>query len=140
GLRAGPVTYWSLFEIQPFANTLYRVRMSGVQVKEYLEKIVARDELREHVSGVTIGYNPELPTGQRIVSLRLPAGRTLSEAAMYNVVVSNFMATGGVNMAPPKGARLTPLDIVDLDALIDYIRTLPSPLVAPAESRIMIMQ
>ncbi|MBA3341660.1 MAG: 5'-nucleotidase C-terminal domain-containing protein [Gemmatimonadaceae bacterium] len=140
GLRAGPVTYGSLFEVQPFANTLYRARMSGAQVKEYLERVVARDELREHVSGVTIEYNPELPKGQRIVSLRLPAGRTLSDAAMYNVIVNNFMATGGVNMRPPAGARLIPLGIVDLDALVDYMRTLRSPVTAPSEARIVITQ
>ncbi|HVF40275.1 MAG TPA: 5'-nucleotidase C-terminal domain-containing protein [Gemmatimonadaceae bacterium] len=140
GIRAGPLTYGALFEVQPFANTLYRVRMTGAQVKEYLEKVVARDELREHVSGVVISYNPQLPKGQRITSLRLPDGRTLSDAAMYNVIVSNFLATGGVNMGPPEGARLTPLDIVDLDALVDYISSLPSPLAVPSEARIMIMQ
>ncbi len=139
-LRAGEITYGTLFEIQPFANTLYRIRMTGAQLRQYLEKLVGMDELLVHVSGVTIGYNPDLPRGQRIGSLRLAAGRTLNESSYYNVVTNNFMATGGSNMGPPSGSRLTLLNITDLDALIGYLKTLRSPIVAPTENRIFIAQ
>ena len=139
-LRAGEITYGTLFEIQPFANTLYRIRMTGAQLREYLEKLVDMDELGVHVSGITIGYNPDLAKGQRITSLRLPAGRTLNDNAFYNVVTNNFMATGGSNMGPPAGSRLTPLNVVDLDALINYIKTLRSPITPPTENRIFIAQ
>ena len=98
------------------------------------------DELQVHVSGITIGYNPDLPRGQRITALRLPAGRTLNDNAFYNVVTNNFMATGGSNMGPPAGSRSTPLNIVDLDALVDYLKTLRSPIAVPTENRIFIAQ
>jgi 2',3'-cyclic-nucleotide 2'-phosphodiesterase (5'-nucleotidase family) len=140
GLRAGTATYGSLFEVQPFGNILYSLKMTGSQLKEYLERLVNRDELRAHVSGVTIGYNPELPRGQRIVSLRFPAGRTLAEGAVYNVIVNDFIATGGDNLGPPAGTRVTPLNISDLDALVGYLRRLPSPVRAPADARIFITQ
>ncbi len=139
-LPAGEITYGKLFEIQPFANTLYRIRMSGQQVREYLEKLVAMDELGVHVSGVTVGYNPDLPLGKRITSLRLAAGRTLNENAFYNVVTNNFMATGGSNMGPPEGSKLKPLGITDLDALIGYLKTLRMPITPPSENRIFIAQ
>lgn len=139
-LRAGTATYGSLFEVQPFGNVLYSLKMTGSQLKEYLERLVNRDELRAHVSGVTIGYNPELPRGQRIVSLRLPAGRTLAEGAVYNVIVNDLLATGDDNLGPPAGARVTPLNITDLDALVGYLKKLPSPVRAPAEARIFITQ
>jgi len=139
-LRAGTATYGSLFEIQPFGNTLYRLRMTGAQLRDYLERVVARDELRDHVSGITIGYNPELPAGKRIVSITFPAGRTLADGASYDVIVNDFMATGGEGMGPPEGARSTPLGIADLDALVSYLKSLPSPIRAPAEARIFIAQ
>jgi len=139
-LRPGEITYGTLYEIQPFANTMYSLRMTGAQLREYLEKLLAGDEIPVHVSGITVGYNPDKPKGQRIVSLRLPAGRTLVDDAIYNVIANNFMATGGSNMGPPEGTRITPLDIVDLDALIDYIKTQRSPLTPPTESRIFIAQ
>jgi len=139
-LPAGEITYGKLFEIQPFANTLYRMRMTGAQVREYFEKLIDMDELQVHVSGIAIGYNPDLPKGQRITSIRLPAGRTLNENAFYNVIANNFMATGGSNMGPPDGTRITPLSIVDLDALINYVKTLRSPITPPADNRIFIAQ
>lgn len=139
-LRAGELTYGNLFEVEPFANTFYRLRMTGAQLREYLEKLLGGDEVPVHVSGITIGYDPEKPKGERITSLRLPAGRTLVDDAFYNVIVNNFMATGGSNLGPPEGTRSTPLDIVDLDALIAYVKTLRSPINAPSESRIFISQ
>jgi 5''-nucleotidase, C-terminal domain. len=114
--------------------------MTGSELRDYLERVVARDELRDHVSGVTIGYNPELPKGRRIVSLSLPAGRTLSDAAIYNVIINDFMATGGDNWGPPSDARVRPLNIVDLDALVAYMTKLPSPVKPPEEARIFITQ
>jgi 2',3'-cyclic-nucleotide 2'-phosphodiesterase (5'-nucleotidase family) len=140
GVRAGEITYGELYEVQPFANTLYRVRMTGAQVREYFEKLLGGDEVLIHISGATIGYDPSRPRGSRIVSLRLSAGRTLSDDASYNVIMNNFMATGGSNMGPPRGSRSTPLDIVDLDALVDYMRTLPSPIRPPTQPRIFIRE
>jgi 2',3'-cyclic-nucleotide 2'-phosphodiesterase (5'-nucleotidase family) len=139
-LRAGTASYGSLFEVQPFGNVLYSVKMTGSQLKQYLERLVSRDELRAHVSGVTIGYNPELPRGERIISLTFPAGRTLAEGAVYNVIVNDFLVTGGDNLSPPSGARLTPLNVSDLEALVGYLKRLPPPVRAPAEARIFITQ
>jgi hypothetical protein len=51
--------------------------------------------------------------------------------------MNDFLVTGGEGYNA--GARATgarPLNIVDLDALIDYLRTLPAPIAAPAELRI----
>jgi 2',3'-cyclic-nucleotide 2'-phosphodiesterase (5'-nucleotidase family) len=114
--------------------------MTGAQVREYLERVVAGESLRDHVSGVTIGYNPELPAGQRIVSLRQPAGRTLSDGAMYTVIVNEFMASGGEGRGPPEGATSEALDMLDLDALISYLRRQPTPVKVPSENRIFITQ
>ncbi len=140
GLRAGMLTYGALYELQPFGNTLYRVSMTGAQLREYLERLVGRDELRDHVSGVTIGYNPALPRGQRIVSLTLSSGRPLVPSASYDVVMNDFMVTGGEERAPPEGARKTPLGLTDLDALVSYLKTLPQPITAPKEKRLFVTQ
>ena len=140
GMRAGEVNYGNLFEIQPFANTLYRVRMTGAQVRSYFDRILGGGEVPVHVSGLTIGLDPSKPAGSRIVSLRLSDGRTLADEAEYNVVMNNFIATGGSDLGPPEGTTSTPLGIIDLDATVDYIRTLKSPLVAPTETRIVISQ
>jgi 5'-nucleotidase len=64
-------------------------------------------------------------------------GRKLSDSTTYTVAMNNFIAEGGSNLGPPTTAPQTPLGIVDIDALVDYIKTLPSPLAAPREVRII---
>ena len=67
-LRAGPVAYGALFEVQPFANMLVRVTVRGADLRAYLESFVARGAPRVHVSGVTARYDLARPPGARIVS------------------------------------------------------------------------
>jgi 5'-nucleotidase len=64
-------------------------------------------------------------------------GAPLSETRTYNVVMNDFLATGGEGYnAGGRATSMRPLNIVDLDALIDYLRTLPTPITAPTEVRI----
>ncbi|MEO5588983.1 MAG: 5'-nucleotidase C-terminal domain-containing protein, partial [Gemmatimonadaceae bacterium] len=139
-LPAGTITYGRLFVIQPFDNTLYRVSMTGAQVRQYVEKLVGGDGIGVHVSGITVGYDPTKPKGQRVVSLRLPAGRTLSDDAIYSVVMNNFIATGGSNLGPPDGSHIVRTGVSDLDALIRYLGRQRSPITVPTENRIFITQ
>jgi 5'-nucleotidase len=136
-LRAGDATYGSLFEIQPFGNTLYSLTMSGAQLRGLLETMLGKSPINDHVSGLTIRYDPSKPKGSRIVSATMSDGTPLSDARNYNVIVNDFLATGGegYNMGGRASAS-RPLNIVDLDALIDYLRQLPAPIAAPAELRI----
>jgi hypothetical protein len=53
------------------------------------------------------------------------------------VILNDFLATGGEGYnAAGRATASRPLNIVDLDALIDYLRSLPEPISAPAEVRI----
>jgi hypothetical protein len=48
-----------------------------------------------------------------------------------------LLATGGEGYnAARRATSSRSLDIIDLDALIDYLATLPTPIVAPTEVRI----
>jgi 2',3'-cyclic-nucleotide 2'-phosphodiesterase (5'-nucleotidase family) len=136
-LRAGDATYGSLFEIQPFGNTLYSLTMTGAQLRGLLEEMLGKTSVNDHVSGLTIRYDPSRPKGSRIVSVTMADGAPLSDASTYNVIVNDFLATGGEGYnAGGRATASRPLNIVDLDALIDYLRTLPAPIAAPAEIRI----
>jgi 2',3'-cyclic-nucleotide 2'-phosphodiesterase (5'-nucleotidase family) len=135
-LRAGDATYGSLFEIQPFGNTLYSLTMTGAQLRGLLEAMLSKSPVDDHVSGLTIKYDPSKPKGSRIVSVTMADGTPLSDARTYNVIVNDFLATGGEGYdAGGRAASSKPLNIVDLDALIDYLRTLPTPITAPTEIR-----
>ena len=136
-LRAGDATYGSLFEVQPFGNTLYSLTMTGSQLRGLLEAMLARNSVDDHVSGLTIKYDPSRPKGSRIVSVAMAGGTPLSDTKTYSVIVNDFLATGGEGYnAGGRATASTPLNIVDLDALIDYLKSLPSPITAPTELRI----
>jgi 2',3'-cyclic-nucleotide 2'-phosphodiesterase (5'-nucleotidase family) len=136
-LRAGAATYGSLFEIQPFGNTLYSLTMTGAQLRGLLEEMLSKSPVDDHVSGLTIRYDPSRPEGSRIVSATLADGTPLSDTRDYNVIMNDFLATGGEGYnAGGLASASRPLNIVDLDALIDYLRTLPAPIRAPTEIRI----
>jgi 2',3'-cyclic-nucleotide 2'-phosphodiesterase (5'-nucleotidase family) len=136
-LRAGPATYGALFEIQPFANVLYRITVTGSALEDYLEKLVARRP-NVHVSGVVITYDSTAAAGRRIVSARLSNGATIRPDAQYALVLNDFLATGGDGLGLAAGAVHSEiLPIVDLDAFVDYLRSLPQPVRAPTEHRLI---
>jgi 2',3'-cyclic-nucleotide 2'-phosphodiesterase (5'-nucleotidase family) len=136
-LRAGTATYGSLFELQPFGNTLYRITVTGDVLRAYLERLVARNDPRYHVSGVELTYDPAAAPGARLRSATLANGRQIDPAAQYRIVLNNFMAEGGEGLGLSKGAiKSEHLSTIDLDALVRYLKTLPQPVRAPAEVRI----
>jgi 5'-nucleotidase len=93
--------------------------------------------VNDHVSGMTIRFDPAKPAGSRVVSVTIADGTPLSDTRTYSVIVNDFIATGGEGYnAGGRATASKPLNIVDLDALIDYLKSLPSPITAPAEVRI----
>ena len=137
-IQAGPATYGSLFEVQPFANTLYTVTLTGSQLREYLERLVRLDSPDAHVSGIRITFDTTKAVGQRVTAATLANGRQIDDAARYVVVMNDFMATGGDELGVQGlGAAPTPLNMVDLDVLIDYARSRPQPVAAPTDVRLV---
>jgi 2',3'-cyclic-nucleotide 2'-phosphodiesterase (5'-nucleotidase family) len=138
GLHAGRTTYGALFEVQPFGNLLYRVTVTGSALRAYLERLVARQEPRVHVSGLTMTYDSTAAAGARLGTVTLVNGTPLDTAAQYRVILNDFTALGGEGLGFTSGAvRTEPLSVVDLDALIAYLRKQPQPVRAPAEIRIV---
>ena len=135
-LRAGDATYGSLFELQPFGNTLYSLTMTGAQLRGLIEAMLSKSP-NDHVSGLTIRYDPSRPAGSRIVSVTMADRTPLSESRTYNVILNDFLATGGEGYnAGGRATASKSIDILDLDALIDYLKSLPAPIAAPTEVRI----
>jgi 2',3'-cyclic-nucleotide 2'-phosphodiesterase (5'-nucleotidase family) len=129
-----------LFELQPFANTLYRITASGAAIRKYFERLGARrDGPDEHASGVTVTYDLSRPEGSRVVSMMLADGRPLSDSATYTIVINDFMATGRNGVELQKAARSTEeLKVVDLDALVDYLRTQAGVVQPPEGARLVV--
>jgi len=137
GLWAGEVNYGALFEVQPFGNTLYSVSITGGRLRELLEVMLAEGEPDDHVSGLMVKYDSSRPKGSRIVSATTANGEPLSDVKTYSVIVNNFVLHRGEGYdLESRAVSSTPLSIIDLDALIQYLQQLPTPVMAPTEVRI----
>src|SRR5258706_16425667 len=101
--------------------------MTGAQLRGLVEAMLAKS-VNDHVSGMTIKYDPSKPAGSRVVSVTTDDGTPLSDTRTYNVIVNDFIATGGEGYNAGGGATGSkPLNIGGLHAPISYPKSMPSP-------------
>jgi 2',3'-cyclic-nucleotide 2'-phosphodiesterase (5'-nucleotidase family) len=135
-LLAGPATYGTLFEIEPFGNTLVRQRIRGSDLRAYFARFVTNGLPDVHISGARVVFHTTSTPGIDSITI---GGRPLSDAATYILVQTNFGAAGGDNLGLGSAAISTEdVGIVDLDALIAYLKSLPEPVRAPTEQRFVL--
>ena len=89
-----------------------------------------------NVSGARIVYHTAPTPGLDSVSI---LGRPLDDQAIYTVVINDFMASGGDRLGfGPAAITTTPANVVDLDAFVAYLASLPQPVPEPTEPRIIL--
>ena len=136
-LDAGPITWGELYRVQPFGNKLMVLQLTGADVRAALEHTLSRSRPRGIVSGVIVTYEAAAPEGARVRDIKLLNGEAVRDDAVYTVTVSDFLLGGGdgyTMLARARSAEAT--GIVDLDALIEYIRSLPQPIRPPQDARL----
>jgi 2',3'-cyclic-nucleotide 2'-phosphodiesterase (5'-nucleotidase family) len=134
-LPAGPVSWGVLYELQPFANALVRVEVTGAQLRAALENAVSGRTPDAHISGMTVRYDPAAPAGERVREVRLDDGRVVDDDDVVTLGLSEFIATGGDRYTSFTQGRITRTEMVDLDAVIAYLQSVPQPVRAPAVGR-----
>ena len=100
GLRrpipAGEITAGILYEVMPFDNTLYTMKLSGADVKANIEHGIMNDDIGwVQIAGARVTYNPNAEAGNRITSMFLEDGTPIEMDNYYTVVTNDFMFTGG---------------------------------------------
>jgi 5'-nucleotidase len=127
----GNVTYKEAAVVQPFANTLVVLDLTGAQIKAALEQQwqpagSSRPFLKLGVSeGFSATYDPTLPAGSRITGMTLN-GTAIDPASTYKVTVNSFLASGGDNFTAFNGAAAkADSGQVDLQAQVDYFAAHP---------------
>jgi 5'-nucleotidase len=125
------LTYKQAAVVQPFANTLVNMKLTGAQIKTVLEQQWQRDAKGAVPSrpflrlGVSDGFfataAPAKPEGSRVTSMSLN-GKAIEPATTYSVTVNSFLATGGDNFREfAKGSAPRDTGKVDLQAMVDYM-------------------
>ncbi|GAB3074218.1 bifunctional metallophosphatase/5'-nucleotidase [Micromonospora schwarzwaldensis] len=143
-LDAGPVTYAEAFTVQPFANNLVTLDLTGAQLYCMLEQqfTVARVLYASSsvhyvvdVNGTTAPAGTPC-AGSRVVRGSLTInGTPVTDTATYRVTVNNFLAGGGDGFSVLTGGTNAVTGQIDLDAFTAYL-TEKSPVSAPALDRI----
>jgi 5'-nucleotidase len=144
GVRAdineGDITYGEAFAVQPFANNLVTMTLTGAQLEKLLEQQFGASPLILQVSrGFTYTWRASGPPGDKVdpASIMLN-GVPLDMNASYRVTVNNFMATGGDGFEEFKHGTALLTGPMDLDALEAYLKA-HSPLPAPSTNRITLV-
>ncbi len=137
----GVVTYQEAAIVQPFANTLVAMDLTGEQIFQVLEQQwqpagASRPFLRLGVSeGFQYVYDPDAPAGERIVSATLN-GDPVTADETYRVIVNSFLASGGDAFAAfTGGVNVADTGRVDLDAMVDYFAARTEPVSPDLEQR-----
>ncbi|GAA2992736.1 2',3'-cyclic-nucleotide 2'-phosphodiesterase (5'-nucleotidase family) [Microbacterium terrae] len=125
-LAAGEVTYAEAAAVQPFANTLVSVDLTGAQLKAVLEEQwqpagASRPFLKLGVSaGFTYTYDPAAAKGSHITQMWLD-GVEIDPAATYSVGANSFLAAGGDNFTTlGQGVNKADSGKIDLESMVDW--------------------
>ncbi|PWW24813.1 5'-nucleotidase [Geodermatophilus normandii] len=148
GVRAdlldGPITYEEAFTVQPFANNLVTLDLTGAQLDCLLEQQYVVGRVLQPSSTVSYTVTPGAPagtaadpcSGQRVGDLAI-GGDAVDPAATYRITVNSFLAGGGDGFSVLTGGTDPVTSSIDLDALVAYL-TANSPVSAPATDRITV--
>ena len=118
-LGPGPITAAQLARLYPYDNTLRAIRISGAQLRAYLEH--SSRYYRTNAAGSLVqdtsvaGYNFDVvngvdyrvdlskPEGQRVISLTR-GGRAVAPTDSFTLALNNYRQTGGGGYAMLRGA------------------------------------
>ncbi|KAB1901007.1 bifunctional metallophosphatase/5'-nucleotidase [Micromonospora tulbaghiae] len=143
-LDAGPVTYAEAFTVQPFANNLVTLDLTGAQLYCMLEQqfTVARVLYASSTVNYVVDVNgTTAPAGTPCAGTRVVRGSLtingtpVTDTATYRVTVNNFLAGGGDGFSVLTGGTNAVTGQIDLDAFTAYL-TEKSPVSPPALDRI----
>ncbi|MBF0410441.1 MAG: bifunctional metallophosphatase/5'-nucleotidase [Candidatus Riflebacteria bacterium] len=163
-INKGPITLEQIFLLQPFPNTVEIIEMTASEITHMIEqslsvpfykitpqeKEMVKTEMHVEAEGMIrdfggrfghlipsnliITFNPERPSGQRIISLVDGNGKQLEKDVKYKVAFNSFISSGGDGYAflkDFKNRKYTDLIIRDLIVKkirdLKVIKDLPKP-------------
>jgi 5'-nucleotidase len=127
----GNVTFAEAAAVQPFANTLVTMTLTGAQLKSVLEEQwqpagASRPFLKLGVSkSLSYTYDPAGAAGDRIDAIYVN-GELVDPADSFTVTVNSFLAAGGDNFATlATGTNAADSGKIDLQSMVDYFQANP---------------
>ncbi|MBB4842162.1 5'-nucleotidase [Paucibacter oligotrophus] len=134
------VTMSDLFAIQPFANELVVMTLSGAQLRELLQRQLPKGDAPPRFLQVSssLRYRWQVGAGgvAQLQDIRVD-GQPLDENKAYRLVVNNFMADGGDGHSLLRQGRDRVSLGVDIDAMAEWLTDNPAALKQIQPGRIL---
>ena len=126
-----------LYTVQPFANNLVTLTLTGAQLLQVLEQQWLGQPMPRILQvsrGFSYEWDASRAPGQRVLpgSLRLD-GQPLDMGRGYRVTVNSFLAAGGDNFSVFTSGREATTGMMDIDALEQYMKSHPELRPGPLE-------
>ena len=118
------VTFRQAFNVQPFANSLVAISLTGQQIKDVLEQQwlganAARARILQPSRGFTDTWDNAVPAGNRVTNMRLNSS-AIVPTTTYRVTVNSFLADGGDGFTTLLAGINRLGGAQDIDALIAF--------------------
>jgi len=136
-LNTGDISVAKVYELQPFANTLMTMELSGEEVLKVLEDMtdfcittygVKQETAYVYVAGLKMTLAVNAPLGSRVRNVVVKQANgsyaPMEAGKKYKVVVNNFMGTGGdknFTLGKLPAARKYDTGFIDSEAMLDYV-------------------
>lgn len=119
------VTFGQAFTVQPFANSLVAMSLTGQQIKDVLEQQwtganATRARILMPSRGFTYTWDNAVPAGNRVTNMRLN-GNAIVLTTTYRVTVNSFLADGGDGFTSLLAGNNRLGGAQDIDALIAFL-------------------
>uniref|UniRef100_A0A182N6C7 Apyrase n=1 Tax=Anopheles dirus TaxID=7168 RepID=A0A182N6C7_9DIPT len=147
-LSAGPITMKDLKTVLPFGNAMVATDITGRQLRQMLEQSVHRyDGVSGYgeflqMAGVHVEYDLARPPLERVVRVevrcarcQVPTYEPLNEAALYRVLLSQFLYEGGDGYDMLPGSPKQLLTYGEYEITEEYLKRY-SPIYPAVEWRI----
>ncbi|MDI6757082.1 MAG: bifunctional UDP-sugar hydrolase/5'-nucleotidase [Endomicrobiia bacterium] len=125
GIRAdfkkGDITLRDVYNVNPFDNTIVTMKLSGLQIRELLEKSLTGQYGTLQISGIRMRYER---VSKKLDVSAITAGKTslLDDKKLYTVATNSFLAAGGDGFSPfAAGKNKRDTGVNFRDAVTEYL-------------------
>jgi 5'-nucleotidase len=141
------LNFGDVFAVQPFGNSMVVMDLTGAQIKALLEQQTSggnagtNTKLLQISNGFSYTLTLSAAEGSRVSKLALN-GTALVDTTSYRVAMNSFLAGGGDNFTVFKdGKNVVQLpNLVDVDALVVYLKANATTLDGAVKGRITVVQ
>lgn len=138
-IPAGDITVRTVYELLPFANTIYVIDLTGGELHRALEELI-RSQIADgrsanvYAAGLKFRLNRQAPFGKRVAALRIKNGKRydpVTPTATCRIAVQNYLAGGGDGCQTLKRAAKYRYDtgFVDAEVFMEYLKQMPGGVV-----------